>query len=181
MNIQNDFITETKLEGVFIIKRPTFEDPRGFFREFYRKNDLETRIGFSFDPAQANHSHSIKDTLRGIHIAPWHKLITVTHGAVQQIVVDTRVDSPTFAQYESITLNDQIAVFVPAGCGNGFLATTEEADYIYLATDYWSPGKELYLLYNDPDVKIQWETHNPIVSEKDLQNKPLRNLFPEKF
>ncbi len=181
MEAQNDFIAETKLAGVFIIKRPTFEDSRGFFREFYRKNDLEARIGFSFEPAQANHSHSIKDTLRGIHIAPWHKLITVTEGSVQQIIVDTRVDSPTFGQYESITLDNQTAVFVPAGFGNGFLALTDEVDYIYLATDYWSPGKELYLLYNDPIVNIHWETKSPIVSEKDLQNKFLKDLFPEKF
>ncbi len=183
MEQHTDFITKTKLAGVFIIERPTFEDPRGFFREFYRKNDLEARLGFAFEPAQANHSHSSKDTLRGIHIAPWNKLVTVANGKVQQIVVDFRKDSPTFGQYESVIMGDmhRNAVFVPAGCGNGFLVLSEQADYIYLATDYWAPGKELYALYNDPDIAIEWNTASPLVSDKDLQNKSVKELFPEYF
>ena len=183
MDQTNDFIKETKLAGVFVIERPTFDDPRGFFREFYRKNDLENRLGFEFNPAQANHSHSSKNTLRGIHVAPWHKLVTVANGEVQQIVVDFRKDSPTFGQYESIIMGEKNrnAVFVPAGCGNAFLVTSEQADYIYLATDYWEPGKELYAIYNDPNLNIEWLSKTPLVSEKVLQNKPVKELFPDQF
>ncbi len=181
MTETNDFIKDTGLSGVFIIERPTFQDDRGFFREFYRKNDLESRTSFAFEPVQANHSHSVKDTLRGIHIAPWHKLITVANGEVQQIIADTRPDSPTFGKYESIILNGKNAVFVPSGCGNAFLTLSEQADYIYLATDYWAPGKEQYIIFNDTDLNINWKTDSPLLSEKDLQNKSLREIFPGKF
>lgn len=183
MDQPNDFIKETKLPGVFIIERPTYEDPRGFFREFYRKNDLENRLGFEFNPVQANHSHSAKDTLRGIHIATWHKMVTAAYGQVQQIVVDFRKDSPTFGQYESIIMGGdrRNAVLVPAGCGNAFLALTEQTDYIYLASDYWEPGKEQYAIYNDPDLNIEWLTKTPLVSENDLKNKTVKELFPEHY
>jgi len=78
MSEQNqDYITETELAGVFIIERPVHGDERGFFRELYRKTDLDTRLGFSFEPVQTNHSRSEKNILRGIHIAPWNKLVTV--------------------------------------------------------------------------------------------------------
>ena len=174
-----DYITETELPGVFVIKRPSFPDGRGFFREIFRTADLNNRLGFDFLPLQANHSRSVFGTLRGIHIAPWHKLVSVMSGSVQQIVVDTRKDSKTFRNYISVNLGEENygAVFVPAGCGNAFLVTSEQADYMYLATDTWAPGRELYVKYNDPDLHIAWQNNAPLVSEKDLQSKPLSELF----
>ncbi len=180
---ENDYIEETELKGVFIIKRPTFDDDRGFFRELYRKTDLEKRLGFTFDPVQPNHSRSQKDTLRAIHVATWHKLVTVMRGEAQQLVADLREDSPTFGQHITINIGEsnRACVFIPAGCGNGFLALSEGVDYCYLTTDYWSPGKEKYVIYNDPDLNIAWQTQNPIVSTKDLQGKKLREIFSSKF
>ncbi len=188
-NMPNDsnFIEQTKLAGVYLIKRPKFDDERGFFHEIYRRSELETLrdivSGGEFSPAQANHSHSNKGTLRGIHIAPWHKLVTVTYGQVQQVVVDCRSDSKTFGQHLSLTLDgsDPYSVFIQAGCGNSFLALSDTADYIYLASDEWAPGKETSIIYNDPDLNIPWQTDSPLLSDKDLQNPTLRQLFPNKF
>lgn len=174
-----DYIQETNLSGVFIISRPSFDDDRGFFREIFRKKDLELRLGYRFEPVQVNHSRSKQNTLRGIHIAPWHKLVTVYQGQVQQVVVDIRPDSPTFKQYFSIILgeNNLKSVFIPAGFGNAFAVLSETADYCYLTTDYWGPGRESYLNYQDPDINIQWQIAQPIVSAEDAQHPFLRNLY----
>ncbi len=180
---EQDYITHTELSGVLIIERPTFTDDRGFFRETFRKEDIETRLGSNLEFMQANHSRSVQDTLRGIHIAPWHKLVTCTGGRVQQIVVDTRAESPTFGKHISIIIGEENwkSVFVPAGCGNAFLVLTDTADYTYLATDYWTPGKEQYLRYNDADLAISWQIPTPHVSQKDSTNPTLKESYPNKF
>lgn len=177
MSNQNNLL-ETELPGVYIIERPVFADDRGFFRETFRKDELESKLGFSFNPQQANHSRSKKDTLRGIHIAPWHKLVTCTNGLVQQIVVDTRKDSPTFGKYISVIIGEDNwrSVFIPAGCGNAFLVLSDQADYNYLTTEIWTPGKETNLAWNDPEINIQWQTNTPNLSDKDNSNPSLKQL-----
>lgn len=174
-----DYIEETELKGVFTIKRPNFVDSRGFFRETYRKKDLDKRLGFPFEPVQANHSRSKMRTLRGIHIAPWDKLVTVFRGQVQQVVVDLRKDSPSFGKHISVLLGEDnwVAVFIPRGCGNAFLVLSDEADYNYLTTDYWVSGREIGIIYNDPDLNIKWELKDVSLSDKDLQNPSLRDAF----
>lgn len=176
-----DYIEETDILGVFIIKRPTFEDERGFFRETFRKNDLEKRLGYPFNPVQANHSRSKKGTLRGIHIAPWHKLVTVFRGQVQQVIVDLRRDSPSFGKHISVLLGEGnwVALFIPKGCGNAFLVLSDEADYNYLTSDYWVPGREIGVIYNDSDLNIKWELKDVGLSDKDLQNPSLKDAFPK--
>lgn len=183
MEESKDFIIGTELPGVYIIKRPIYQDPRGFFRETFRKTDLDNRLGFNFNPQQANHSRSQKATLRGIHIAPWHKLVTVMHGQVQQVIVDLREESETFGQSLSVIMGEGnfISVLVPQLCGNAFLVLSDMADYTYLTTDYWAPGKEKNVAYNDKDLAIDWQITNPIVSEKDLANPSVRDVFATKF
>lgn len=178
----DDFIEETKIKGVVVIKRPIFGDPRGFFRETFRKEDLEKRLGFSFEIVQANHSRSKQNVLRGVHRAPWHKLITVTKGQVQQVVIDLREDSPTFGKVLNLSLGESnlASVFVPAFCGNAYLVLSETADYVYLTNDYWEKGKEIGLKYNDPDLNIKWDSNNPILSPKDLENKSFKEIFSNK-
>ncbi|MBI2596180.1 dTDP-4-dehydrorhamnose 3,5-epimerase [Candidatus Daviesbacteria bacterium] len=178
--MDDNFIKETELNGVFIIARPTFEDERGFFRESFRKRDLDKRLGYEFNPVQSNHSRSKKGVLRGIHVAPWHKLATVISGAVQQVVVDLRKKSPTFGQHISMLINEEnrISLCIPAGCGNAYLVLSDGVDYTYLTTDYWSAGKELGIIYNDPKLNIKWEIDSPILSEKDLENPPVSEIFP---
>ncbi len=180
---ENNFIETTELEGVLIIERPVYEDARGFFRETFRKGELENAFGQKVDFVQANHSRSSKDSLRGIHIAPWHKLVTCTSGQVQQVVVDTRPGSPTFGKHISITMGEDNwrSVFIPEGCGNAFLVLSDIADYTYLTTDHWAPGKEKEVHFADSDVGIIWQTETPIVSDKDKHNPTLREVYPEKF
>lgn len=173
-----DYIIETGLPGVMIIERPTYHDDRGFFRETFRKQDLEQRLGIELNFVQANHSRSSKGTLRGIHIAPWHKLITVANGEVQAVLVDTRKDSPTYGQHVSLILSDKHprSIFVPAGIGNSFLVLSDQADYTYITTEYWTPNRERNLLYNDPDLGISWLNSEPTVSDKDRTNPTLKEL-----
>lgn len=174
-----DYIKETKIEGVYVIERPVMGDERGFFRETFRKNDLEKRLGYEFNIVQANHARSKKGILRGIHIAPWHKLVTVTRGNTQQVVVDCREDSPTFGKHISINIGDdnRVVVFIPANCGNAYLVLSEDADYTYLTSDYWTPGREKSIAYDDPTLNIDWQDNNPSLSDKDLANPSFEQAF----
>jgi dTDP-4-dehydrorhamnose 3,5-epimerase len=178
-----DFILETELPGVFIIERPVFGDDRGFFRESFRQSDLETKLDAKVNFVQANHSRSVQDTLRGIHVAPWAKLVTCIRGNVQQIVVDSRPDSPAFGKYISVEMGEENwrSVYIPPLCGNAFLVLSEVADYTYLTGDYWAVGKETEIRYNDPDVNVQWQTDQAIVSERDQTSALLREQYPDKF
>ncbi|EKD90374.1 MAG: dTDP-4-dehydrorhamnose 3,5-epimerase [uncultured bacterium] len=121
--------------------------------------------------------------MRGIHIAPWDKLVTAVSGKVQQVVVDLRKDSPTFGKYVSVDMGEEnwVSVFIPAGCGNSFLVLSEQADYTYLATDYWEAGKEKSIIYNDPKIGISWELPNEelLLSDKDLENPTLEEYLKD--
>jgi dTDP-4-dehydrorhamnose 3,5-epimerase len=181
--VSESFTTKTELPGVIVIRRTVFGDERGFFRETYRQDDIGEAADVSFTPVQANHSRSGKHTLRGIHVAPWHKLITVTRGQVQQVVLDARPGSPTFGRHVSLNMGeadssgaDWCSVFVPAGCGNAFLVRSDVADYTYLASEYWQPGLEKDIVYSDPDLAIAWQDTAPNVSERDQKGKRLRDL-----
>lgn len=177
----DEIFQNTEIEGVFLINRPIFPDDRGFFHETFRKNELEEKIGKPFEIVQMNHSRSVEGTLRGIHVAPWSKLIYVPRGKVQQIVVDLREGSETFGKWISVELGEdsKTAIFVPPGCGNAFLVLSEECDYTYLVTDYWAPGKELGVIWNDPDLNIKWQTENPVLSKKDQENPLFKDVFPK--
>lgn len=183
MNDEEGYIKKTEISGVYIIERPTFTDERGFFRESYRKNELESVLGKEFSPVQENHSHSVKNVLRGIHIAPWSKLTYCVRGMVQQVVVDLRKDSPTFGKYISLKMGEEnrVKVYIPPFCGNAFLTLSDVADYMYLTTDYWAPGKEFSVAWDDSDLRVNWETSDPLTSDKDKNNPTLRVVFPEKF
>ena len=177
-------IIETSIKGLFKVMRPIFADERGFFHEIFRKSELEEKLGYEFKICQANHSRSTKGVLRGIHRATWNKLVTAASGKVQAVIVDLRENSPTFGKWESFILGEegeQFSLFVPAGCGNSFMALSEVADYVYLVDDYWAPGKEIGILYNDEDLNISWEIENPNVSEKDQKNITVKEAFPAQF
>lgn len=183
MSSQDQCIKSTQIDGVYIIEKPTFEDERGFFRETFRKKELDEILDSPFVVAQENHSHSVKGVLRGIHAAPWAKLVYCPRGMVQQIIVDLREDSPTFGKYISINMGEdnRVKVYIPPFCGNAFLSLTDPIDYMYLTTDYWAPGKEFGIAWDDPDLKIDWQIKEPLVSDKDKNNPKLREVFPDKF
>lgn len=177
----DNIFQKTDIEGVFLINRPVFSDDRGFFHETFRKNELEEMIGKPFEIVQMNHSRSVKGTLRGIHVAPWTKLIYVPHGRVQQVVVDLRKDSSTFGKWitENLGEENKKALLVPPGCGNAFLVLSEECDYTYLVTDYWAEGKEIGIVWNDPDLNIDWQNNDPVLSKKDQENPLFKEVFPK--
>jgi len=177
-------IAKTSIPGLLLIQRPTFSDERGFFRESARIAEIEEAAGVSFDIAQVNHARSSKNTLRGIHAAPWNKLIYVVSGKVQQVVVDLRENSPTFGKYESFILGDEnrSSIFIPADLGNAYLVLSDEADYVYLTDQEWEPNREKGVAWNDPDLNIAWELEGEaVLSEKDQKNPPLKTVFPNKF
>lgn len=170
-------ITKTPI-GLCLIDRPTFSDDRGFFREPVRIRELEKEINEEFEVVQMNHARSEKNILRGIHIAPWNKLIYVPRGKVQSVLVDLRLGSPTYGKYESYILGEEnrTAIFVPKGYGNSYLVLSDEADYIYLTDMEWAPGLEKSVLWSDSRIGIKWETTFPILSEKDKINPTLEQL-----
>lgn len=181
--MEENFIKKTSIKDLLLIARPKHGDERGFFREIFRKNELEEVVGTKIDFVQGNHSYSTKGILRGIHSAPWSKLVTVTRGEVQVVEVDLRPDSETFGKYESFILGgpDFNSIFIPPHIGNSFLVLSDEADYVYSVTDYWAPGKEETIRYNDPDINIKWEMEDVIVSDRDKEAKTLREAFPNNF
>ncbi len=181
---ENSPITRTSIPGLILVQRQTFSDERGFFRESARIAEIEEAAGVSFDIAQANHARSSKDTLRGIHAAPWNKLIYVVSGKVQQVVVDLREDCETFGEYESFIIGDEnrSSIFIPKGCGNSYLVLSDDADYTYLTDQEWEPEKEIGIAWNDPTLNISWQIQvEPHLSNKDRQNPDLKTLFPHKF
>jgi dTDP-4-dehydrorhamnose 3,5-epimerase len=173
---QNETIKKTSIPGLVTVLRPTLSDDRGFFREPARIKEIEEVTGIKFEILQMNHSRSIKNTLRGIHIAPWNKMIYVTRGKVQVVFADLREGSEAYKKTESFIIGDEnkISVFVPKGVGNSYLVLSDEADYIYLTDEEWAPGREYGVAWNDPSLNISWQLDGePLLSEKDKQNPNL--------
>jgi dTDP-4-dehydrorhamnose 3,5-epimerase len=128
------------------------------------------------DFVQMNQSKSKQNVLRGLHYQiefPQAKLVWVTSGIVLDVFVDLRKDSPTFGQWDSYALNDNSLVYIPAGCAHGFYVKSDKATFNYLVSDFRYPEYERTLLWNDPDLNIDWSDGNlpvyPILSDKDKQ------------
>lgn len=165
-------IKTTNLPGVVVIERPVFPDDRGCFQEIVRIPDLEKVLGQDIHIRQINKSISKTKVLRGLHIAPWGKLVHCYAGEVFQVVVDCRKDSPSFGEVFTIRIgeNNSQAVWVPQGCANGLcVVSVSDAVYCYAVTETFSPGKEVGIKWDDPDLaeKINWPVKDPIVSERD--------------
>ncbi len=152
-------------------------DDRGVFLEWYRFDRLEEATGRSIDLRQANTSVSRKGVVRGIHFADippsQAKYVTVAHGAVLDFVVDIRVGSPTFGEWDSVVLDDseRKAVFLSEGIGHAFVALTEGAVVSYLVTDTYAPTREHGITPVDPTVGLRFpaEAGEPLLSPKDLE------------
>lgn len=173
-------IQKTKLEGLLIIEGGhTFSDDRGFFREPFRRDEFEEALGKSWVHVQENHAFSKKDVLRGIHIAPWDKMIYVPYGRVLAVLVDLHKDSPTFKQHQAIEIGDgnRVKLFIPAGFGNSYLILSDEAVYEYQVNKYYTAGAEKGVTWDDPELNIEWPIENPILSEKDKNNPSLKEFL----
>lgn len=174
-------VVPTSLHGVYLVDRPVFEDSRGFFHEVERRDtDLGEQLNLHITHAQWNHSRSARGVLRGIHVARWNKCVYVVRGDAQSVIVDARPDSPTFGHHESFVLGEsrRAMLFVPAGCGNSFLALSEWVDFMYSVDAEWYAGGEYGIAWDDPDLAIAWQVPAPLLSDKDQRNPTFRELFP---
>lgn len=179
-------ITKTKLDGVVIIEPDVFGDNRGFFMESWNKKKME-EAGLYYDFVQDNHSKStVKGTLRGIHFQKGDKaqakLVRCVKGAVLDVAVDLRENSPTFKQWVGVELSaeNKKQLLIPRGFGHGFVTLTDDVEFLYKADNYYEPEADAGIRWNDPDIGVEWGVENPILSEKDKKNpflKDCKELF----
>lgn len=179
-------ITKTKLEGVVIIEPDIFGDNRGFFMESWNKKKM-AEAGLDYDFVQDNHSKStVKGTLRGIHFQKGDKaqakLVRCVKGAVLDVAVDLRRNSPTFKQWVGVELSDENKkqLLIPRGFGHGFVTLTDDVEFLYKADNYYAPESDAGIRWNDFEIGVEWGIENPILSEKDKKNpflKECKELF----
>lgn len=173
-------VTESKLNGVLIVEPAIYSDNRGTFFECYSKRKyLEQGVKEEF--VQDNHSISEKGTLRGLHYqvsGGQAKLVRVTRGRVFDVVVDIRKESPTFGQWVGIELSGENfkQVYIPIGFAHGFCVLSDSAEFLYKCSNYYSPEDERGIIWNDPDIGIDWPIKNPILSEKDQALPAFRGI-----
>jgi len=174
-------IRETSIAGLVEIFPRVFQDDRGFFFESYNE-ELFKKLGLPTNFVQDNQSFSIKGVVRGLHFqnAPFAqgKLVRVISGRVLDVAVDIRPDSPTFGKHEVFELRSDTnnMAYVPEGFAHGFVAL-EDSVFSYKCTNVYNKGAESGLLWNDPDLGIDWGVENPIVSEKDIILPTFKALF----
>lgn len=179
-------VVRTEIPDVLILEPKVFGDERGFFLESYNRRALAASAGIEGDFVQDNHSRSARNVLRGLHYQirqPQGKLVRVVTGAVFDVAVDIRRSSPAFGKSVCVELSadNKRMVWIPSGFAHGFLALSEGAEVLYKATDYYAPEHERCLLWNDPDIGIEWPLVGaPLVSEKDARGMPLKaaEVFP---
>lgn len=171
-------IEELPLPGCLLIRPDAHGDERGFFLELYRESRY-CGLGLDVRFTQDNFSRSRQGTLRGLHYQltkPQGKLVQVVRGEVFDVAVDLRRQSPTFGQSIAVRLTAEghEQFYVPPGCAHGFYVVSETADFLYKCTADYDAADERVLLWNDPDLKINWPlSGEPIVSPKDQQGIPL--------
>lgn len=178
-------IIPTSLPGVVVFEPKVFGDHRGFFLETFRDR-LLAEAGIDKTFVQDNHSRSSRGVLRGLHyqlIQPQGKLVRVARGKVFDVAVDVRKGSPHFGEWYGTVLDDESLrmMYVPPGFAHGFVVLSETADFIYKCTDYYHPQSEQGILWNDPDIGIEWPISDVSLSEKDSNNPTLARQAPEKL
>ena len=171
-----EFIPQDKNGPVLLVPK-IWRDGRGYFMETFRQNEFSQHCG-NHDFVQDNQSKSIGPVLRGIHYQlkkPQGKLVRVISGRVFDVAIDLRRSSPFFGKVYSFVLDnvENHMLWVPPGFGHGFRALSEESEFVYKCTDYYNPGDEHTLLWNDPELAIPWPSGIPLLSEKDLKGKAL--------
>jgi dTDP-4-dehydrorhamnose 3,5-epimerase len=177
----------TTIPDVIVIKPKVFEDDRGFFMESYQKQAF-SEAGIPHEFVQDNHSSSQLGTLRGLYYQLTHtqgKLVRVVIGEIYDVAVDLRKSSPYYSKWVGAYLSaeNKHQLWIPPGFGHGFFATTSQADVIYKATDYYHKQGERCILWNDPDLAIDWPIPNgltPVISKKDASAPKFKEaeVFP---
>jgi dTDP-4-dehydrorhamnose 3,5-epimerase len=177
-------IKHTPLDGLIILQPKTFKDERGYFYETFQQKRYAD-LGL---PAfvQDNFSRSARNVIRGLHFQlpnAQGKLVYVTRGSVWDVVVDIRKSSKTFGQWFGIHLNDEnhTQFYIPPGFAHGFCVLSDEADFHYKCTDFYMPGTEHGILWNDPQLNIPWPVQQPVLSPKDKLYPCLKDYEHEKL
>ncbi|OCL25563.1 dTDP-4-dehydrorhamnose 3,5-epimerase [Orenia metallireducens] len=163
---------ETPIKDLYIIEPTIFGDHRGFFMESYNKREF-AEIGLEMDFVQDNHSKSKKGTLRGLHFQTKYsqgKLVRAIKGTVYDVAVDLREGSETYGEYFGIILSEENKkmFYIPEGFAHGFVALTDEAEFMYKTTNYYHPEYDAGIIWNDKDIAIDWPFEEYGIKEKDL-------------
>lgn len=181
-------VEATQIPGALIVEPSVFGDDRGFFLESFNEKEMRS-IGIDAHFVQDNHSCSQRDVLRGLHYQisqPQGKLVRVVSGKVFDVAVDVRRDSPAFGKWVGVELSaeNKRMFWLPPGLAHGFVVLSESADFLYKATEYYAPQCERTILWNDPDLGIEWPlTGQPILSAKDAAGKTFNEaeVFENEF
>lgn len=179
-------ITKTPIEGLLIIEPVVFGDERGYFYESFNKEKFNEYVGEEVDFVQDNQSLSAKNIVRGLHFQnpPFSqgKLVRVIKGEVVDVAVDIRKNSPTYGEHFAINLSEENKkmFWIPEGFAHGFSSLKDDTIFAYKCTNYYHKESEDSLFWNDPQLNINWGVSNPIISEKDQEQKLIKN-FKTKF
>ena len=175
-------VIDTKIPDVKLLEPQVFGDERGFFMETFRDKWFKQNVA-NRTFVQENHSKSVKGVLRGLHYQTENtqgKLVRVVSGAVFDVAVDMRENSPTFGKWvgEVLSAENKRQLWVPEGFAHGFYVLTDEAEFTYKCTDYYNPKAEHSLIWNDETVGIEWPLEGePSLSAKDLAGKILKDAM----
>ena len=174
--------TRLAIPEVVLIEPKVFGDARGFFFESFNQKAFNEATGTNHQFVQDNHSRSAKGVLRGLHYQiqqPQGKLVRVAQGAVFDVAVDIRKSSPTFGQWvgEVLSADNHRQLWVPPGFAHGFMVLSETAEFLYKTTDYYAPVYERCIVWDDPDLAIDWPNMGmaPLLSAKDGAGRKLSN------
>jgi len=164
----------TDVENCTVVMMDRYHDDRGFFQELYEQDKYTHGIEL-LNWQQTNWSVSNKNALRGIHVANYAKLVTCVSGKIWDLVVDLRTNSPTFLKYVGVELtpDEPKQVYVPPGCGHGFVSLEDNSSVVYMQTGRYAQDGELTVMYNEPNLAIQWPGENHTISERDKGGQPL--------
>lgn len=176
-------VSPTALPEVLLLEPSVFGDERGFFMESYNRRVFNEAVGYEVEFVQDNHSRSTRGVLRGLHFQlppqAQGKLVRVTTGAVFDVAVDVRRDSPRFGQWVGLELSEanKRQLWIPPGFAHGFLVLSDRADFLYKTTDYYAPVLERTIRWNDPDLGIAWPDTGspPRLSERDAAGPVLKD------
>ena len=174
-------IIKTSIEGLLVIRPDVFRDDRGYFYESYNKERF-AKEGLTMNFVQDNESKSSKGVLRGLHFQkpPYAqgKLVRVVKGAVWDVAVDLRKNSPTYGKWESrlLTEENKEMFWIPEGFAHGFVTLEDDTIFNYKCTNIYNKESEGSILWNDPDININWDIENPILSEKDKISPLFKNF-----
>lgn len=177
-------VTPCDIEGLYVIEPTVFKDERGYFVETYNQNDMK-EAGLDMVFVQDNQSMSTRGVLRGLHFQkqfPQGKLVRVVRGKVFDVAVDLRSDSKTYGKWFGVELSaeNMKQFYIPEGFAHGFLVLSDEAEFCYKCTNFYHPGDEGGLAWNDPEIGVEWpleEGVDLIISEKDQKWKGLKDTF----